>query len=138
MTVDQQPTLIDLDDADLLLENPTDDIRGRNVFDRHGDEIGHIDGLVVDEDEKKVRFVRIGSGGFLGFGETKRLIPVDAITRIADNEVHIDRTKEHVADSSPYDPNVLKTADFYKHLYRHYGYGTFWSPGYVYPYPPML
>lgn len=138
MPADQQPTLIDLDDGDLKLENPTDDIRGRNAFDRHGDKIGDIDGLVVDEDERKVRFIRIGSGGILGIGETKRLVPVDAITRISDNEVHIDRSKEHVAESSPYDPKVLKTSDFYKGLYGYYGYGTFWSPGYVYPYPPML
>ncbi|WP_368680593.1 PRC-barrel domain-containing protein (plasmid) [Rhodococcus opacus] len=133
---ENQRTLIDLDDAAMMLEHPSEDIRGRRVYDREGRELGAIDGLIIDEAESKVRFLRIGSGGFLGFGKTKRLVPVDAITRIEDDAVHLDRTREHVAGSDPYDPEVVPVADFYQRLYEHYGYVPYWAPGYVYPYPP--
>ncbi|MFD6859246.1 PRC-barrel domain-containing protein [Rhodococcus sp. NPDC060090] len=131
-----QPTLIDLEEADMLLEHPGQDIRGRSVYDRGGEELGDIDGLIIDEAERKVRFIRIGSGGFLGIGKTKRLVPVDALTRIEDDRVYIDRTKEHVAGSDPYDPAVVPVSDFYQNLYTHYGYTPFWAGGYIYPYPP--
>ncbi|WP_016693502.1 PRC-barrel domain-containing protein [Rhodococcus rhodochrous] len=130
------PTLIDLDEGEMMLLNPHEDIRGRRVYDRDGEQLGDVDGLLVDEAEQKVRFVRLGSGGFLGIGKTKRLVPVDAITRVEDSGVHIDRTKEHVAGSEPYDPTVLPASDFYQRLYTHYGYPPFWAHGYMYPYPP--
>ena len=130
---DPKPTLIDLGDTDLRLENPLEDIRHRTVHDRVGEKIGEVEGLIIDEGERKVRFIRIGSGGFLGLGRTERLVPVDAITRIGATDVHIDRTREHVAGSSPYDPAIVDRVEFYRDLYNHYGIQPFWTPGYVYP-----
>ncbi|WP_196775160.1 PRC-barrel domain-containing protein [Rhodococcus opacus] len=63
-----QRTLIDLDDAAMMLEHPGDDIRGRRVYDGEGQELGAIDGLIIDEAESKVRFLRIGSVDFSGSG----------------------------------------------------------------------
>ncbi|WP_368680528.1 PRC-barrel domain-containing protein (plasmid) [Rhodococcus opacus] len=137
MATEIQPTLIDLDDANLKLANPLDDIRGQKVFDRNGDEIGDIDSLVVDERENTVRFLRIGSGGFLGMGKTKRLVPVDAITRRESGTVHIDRTRGTVADSSPYDPELVHAPEFYAGLYGYYGYVPFWAPEYTHPDRPQ-
>lgn len=132
MSEEQVPTLIDLDDANLILENPDDDIRGRKVIDRNEQEFGEVDGLLVDERDEKVRFLRIASGGFLGLGKTKRLVPIDAITRVGDDAVHIDRTKEHVAGTSPYDPQVVSPT-YYETVYGEYGFPPFWAPGYLYP-----
>ncbi|MDF3311994.1 PRC-barrel domain-containing protein [Rhodococcus sp. T2V] len=132
----QPPTLIDLDATPLTMEHPEADIRGRTVFDRGGHVLGDVDGLIVDADERRVRFLRIGSGGFFGLGKTKRLVPVDAVIRIDDVSVHLDRTGEHVAQSAEYDPSIVPDADFYETLYTHYGYAPFWMPGYTYPYPP--
>ncbi|QYA99931.1 PRC-barrel domain-containing protein (plasmid) [Rhodococcus sp. USK10] len=137
----QPPTLIDLDAPQLTMEHPEADIRGHTVFDRGGHVLGDVDGLIVDADERRVRFLRIGSGGFFGLGKTKRLVPVDAVIRIDDVSVHLDRTgdhvaRSHVARSAEYDPSLVPDADFYEHLYTHYGYAPFWMPGYTYPYPP--
>ncbi|QHE72721.1 PRC-barrel domain-containing protein [Rhodococcus sp. WAY2] len=131
METENYPTLIDLDDTTLTLANPLEDIRGEKVYDREGHEIGNVDGLLVDEQENRVRFLRIGSGGFLGLGKTKRLIPVDAITRREAGEVHIDRTKDNVAGSSPYDPELENAPEYYAGLYGYYGYMPFWAPGYA-------
>jgi PRC-barrel domain len=49
-----------------------------------------VEDLLIDDRERKVRFLLVEHGGFLGLGETKSFIPVNAITRITDTHVHIE------------------------------------------------
>ena len=49
-------------------DGPEADIRGRTVIDSDGAEVGTVDDLLIDEEEDRVRFLRIGSGGILGMG----------------------------------------------------------------------
>jgi sporulation protein YlmC with PRC-barrel domain len=131
---DETPTtLIRLDDTDLTLETPTDDLRGRKVVDRNGDEVGDVDGLVIDERERRVRFLEVGSGGFLGVGEKQQLVPVDAITSIDDDTVQIATDRTHTAAAPPYDPTLVPEPSFYEDIYQYYDYSPFWAPGYIYP-----
>ena len=69
----------------------------------------------------------------LGFGATKSLIPLDAITRITKDDVFIDRSREHVAAAPRYDPDLVSQLGFYGDLYGHYGLVPFWGMGYAYP-----
>jgi hypothetical protein len=54
-----------------------------------------------------VRFLEVGTGGFLGIGEKRFLVPVEAVTQVAEGWVTIeaDRT-ERVAGSAPFDTKV--------------------------------
>ena len=133
MDDDRITRLVRLGETDLTVKDPAEDIRGRAVVDRAGEEIGQIDALLIDEPEANVRFLEVASGGFLGIGEDKRLIPVDAITRIDANQVHIDVTREHVAGAPAYDPALTTDNRYYGDLYGYYGYAPYWGPGYVYP-----
>ncbi len=126
-------SLVKLGDTDLDVADPAEDVRGRTVLDRNGQEIGEVDGLMIDDRENKVRFLQVGSGGFLGIGKDKALVPVEAVTRIDADHVHIDRTREHVAGSPPYDPDLTYDTDYWGGVYGHYGYTPYWGPGYVYP-----
>jgi hypothetical protein len=91
--------------------------------DKDGHDLGTIEGLLVDEADRKVRFMEVGSGGFLGLGESKSLIPVDAITRMTRDAVHIGHTREHVAGAPRYDPELVETRlDYFFNLYPYYGY----------------
>lgn len=129
-------SIVDLSDTDLTLADKYDDVRGRTVMDREGNEVGDVDGLLIDEDERRVRFLRVGSGGFLGIGEKKRLLPVDVIARV-DDKVHIDRTREDVAGSPEYDPELTEEETLpYGDFYGYYGVAPFWYPGYAYPLYP--
>jgi sporulation protein YlmC with PRC-barrel domain len=125
--------LVKLGDADLTVADPNEDVRGRKVVDRDGKDVGTIHDLFIDSDEKKVRFLQVGSGGFLGLGEKKVLIPVDAITRITDDEVQFDQTHEHVARTPPYDPDLMNDDAYTGGVYGHYGYQPYWTGGYIYP-----
>ncbi|GAA0220584.1 PRC-barrel domain-containing protein [Cryptosporangium japonicum] len=131
MATESLATLVRLSDTGQTVTPPEDDVRGKTVRDRDGENIGKIDDLLVDSDEHRVRFLRLEHGGILGFGATHSLVPVEAITRI-DDEVRVDRTRDVVADAPSYDPDVTD-ADYYSGLYGYYGYTPFWGPGLIPP-----
>jgi sporulation protein YlmC with PRC-barrel domain len=122
----QIASLHSLSEANLTEAIPAEDVRGRKVLDRAGEEIGTVDDLIVDNREVRVRFLRVASGGFLGLGETKFMIPVDAITRIADEAVHIDLTRERVAGAPRYDPDIAVNRGYWDSVATYYGYPPYW------------
>ncbi|MGH2402887.1 MAG: PRC-barrel domain-containing protein [bacterium] len=105
--------------------------------DRAGEELGTVEDLLVDDREQKVRFLEIATGGFLGLGETKFMMPVDAITRIEAETVHIDQTRERVAGAPRYAPELVTDQSHWEELYGYYGYAPFWGPDYAYPLLPL-
>jgi sporulation protein YlmC with PRC-barrel domain len=125
-------TLVKLSDTNLTLADRAEDIRGRDVFDTAGEEVGEVDDLFVDEQEQKVRFLQVASGGFLGLGATKFLIPVDAITRITEDAVYISQTRERLAGVPRYDPSLVDER-YLRDVYGYYGYSPYWGPDYRYP-----
>ncbi len=132
MTNDAQVTLVRLSDSDLTLAGEADDARGRTVVDRNGEEVGQVDDLLIDPDERRVRFLQVASGGFLGLGESKRLVPVDAVTAMADT-IQIDKDRDDVAKAPIYDPELVEERGYYESLYGYYGYSPYWSAGYMFP-----
>ncbi len=124
--------LLDLDEAELVLADPEEDLRGAEVVDRAGGSIGTVDGLLVDETERRVRFLQVGSGGLLGLGRKTRLIPTNAITAVEWHGVRVDTTVADVADSPAYDPDLEPAPDFGRY-YEFYGLPAYWGVGYVHP-----
>jgi sporulation protein YlmC with PRC-barrel domain len=123
--------LVSLEESGLSVEQPADDLRGLTVVDPHHHRVGTVDDLIIDEHERRARLLVVTSGGLLGLGLTKRLIPVDAVTRV-DEQVHIEalHTQVHSAESDP----TLDLTRAYHEMCTHYGYGPFWGAGYVNPY----
>jgi sporulation protein YlmC with PRC-barrel domain len=124
--------LVKLSDTNLTLANRAEDIRGRDVLDTAGEEIGKVDDLLIDEQEKKVRFLQVSSGGFLGLGATKFLIPVDAIMRMTEDAVYISQARERLAGAPRYDPSLVDER-YLSDVYGYYGYSPYWGPDYRYP-----
>jgi hypothetical protein len=117
------PQLVRLRDTDRTVSSSDEDIRGRMARDQDGRDLGTIEGLLIDEAERKVRFMEVGSGGFLGLGESKSLIPVEAITRLTPDAVYIGHTLEHVAGAPRYDPKLMHTElEYFFNLFPYYGY----------------
>jgi sporulation protein YlmC with PRC-barrel domain len=126
-------TLYTLGDRGQTVDRPEDDVRGREVNDKDGEGIGTVADLLVDDQEKKVRFLLVEHGGFLGFGETTTLIPVDAITTITESEVVIDQSRDRVAGAPGYDPDLVDDHPYHSDIYGYYGYAPYWGAGYIYP-----
>jgi len=134
---DHSASLRSISDDKLETSDPAEDVRGRTVVDKAGEDIGHVDDLLVDDREHKVRLLRVAAGGFLGLGEAKFLIPVDAITKVDDKTVHVDQTREHVASGPRYDPELINVRHL-SDVYGHYGYSPWWGLGYSYPMYPYF
>jgi sporulation protein YlmC with PRC-barrel domain len=72
---EQHPNLVKMSDADFRLEEPWQDIRGLEVCDVNGEQIGSVEDLYVDRDSRLPRFLEVSAGGFLGIGKKHFLIP---------------------------------------------------------------
>jgi sporulation protein YlmC with PRC-barrel domain len=131
-TNDMGARLVRLSDTNLTLADGAEDIRGLKVLDMSGEEVGSVNDSFIDEQERKVRFLEVSSGGFLGLGATKFLLPVDAITRISVDVVHINQSRERVAGAPQYDPTLVEER-YVSDVYSHYGYPPYWGPDYHYP-----
>lgn len=125
--------LVWLGDTYRTVADPEADVRGRTAVDRDGAEIGTVDDLLIDEEEDRVRFLRIGSGGILGLGRERFLVPVDAVTVVGRDLVLVGRDRSRLDDAPGYDPELTDDREYYDRLYTWWGYQPYWTPGYAYP-----
>jgi sporulation protein YlmC with PRC-barrel domain len=99
--------LIRLGDSDFVPANPEDDLRGKAVYDAEGQRIGGLEDLYIDRHEREVRFLEVGAGGFLGIGEKRFLVPVEAVVEVAEDRVTIEPGRtEKVDGPAPLDTRV--------------------------------
>jgi sporulation protein YlmC with PRC-barrel domain len=133
MTSNGNATLYTLGDRGQTVDGSANDVRGRDVKDSDGGGIGKVADLLIDDRDEKVRFLLVEHGGFLGFGETKTLIPVDAITKITESEVFIDQSRDRVAAAPGYDPDLVDDRPYHARIYDYYGYAPYWGQAYLYP-----
>jgi len=123
------PRFVKLSHADFVIEFDDEDVRGRDVLSIEGERIGHIDDLIIDTEDSTVRFLEVGTGGILGIGQRKSLIPVEAVSKVEEYRVIVERSQQHVASAPIYNPHVLQTEPYLSDLYEHYGYIPPWTPG---------
>lgn len=133
MPAQSDASLSKLSDTGKTVAGAADDVRGRKVTDKNGKDLGHVHDLLIDDNDGKVRFLLVDHGGFLGIGRTKSFIPVEAITKITEDEVFINHTRDHVAGGPGYDPALVNDRAYHEDIYSYYGYGPSWGAGYAYP-----
>lgn len=122
-----------LRDRGRRVDAPTNDIRGRTVKDSHGEAVGTVADLIVDDQESKVRFLLVEHDGSLGPGG-KTMLPVGAVTRILKDEVFVDQPCDRIASAPGYDPDLVDDRPYQEDLYGRYGCTPHWEQGYAYPF----
>jgi sporulation protein YlmC with PRC-barrel domain len=133
MTDTATRVLVSLKDSGLTITDPFADVLGRKVFDRNGEEIGKVDDLLFDDREKRIQFLRIASGGFLGIGENHFLVPVEGVKSVDQYRVFINRDRSQLTDMPTFASDRDNNTDYYQGLYNWWGYGSYWASGYEYP-----
>ena len=131
MLLPQVRTVVRFSDSECSLADPAEDVRGRAVLDACGDLIGRIDDLLVDEEKCRLRFISVLPGGPLGMGSRRVLIPVEAITRVSNDSVRIDRDAYQVTAAPGDEPYPLNDEHLRK-LYDYYGYPPYWTEDHAY------
>lgn len=99
------------------------------------EDIGHVSALFIDQSKRKVQVLEIRAGGFLEIGDRHFLLPVEAITNVAEGEIHINQTLERVVNSPAYDPAlaVPRTPEYLRSDYGYYGMSPAMGAGFLYP-----
>jgi hypothetical protein len=66
-----------------------------------------VEDLYVDRQEREVRFLEVGTGGFLGIREKRFLVPVEAVTKVSEDRVTVEPERTEKADGpAPFDTKV--------------------------------
>ena len=96
-------------------------LRGCKVFDCNGEEIGNLEDLFIHQDEKRLHYLDVRAGGFLGLGKRIFLIPMHLAEEIREDRVTLNQTREKVIESPEVSPRpVLETHDR-QAVSRHFG-----------------
>ena len=102
--------LVKLRQSDFVLASPEQDIRGKDVYDADGEQIGSVDDLYIDGQERRVRFLKVSAGGFLRVGEKHFLVPVEAVKEAGEARITLVSGNEEVVESPPFDTRVVPPA----------------------------
>lgn len=116
-----------LGETDLTLASGERDVRGVTVKDAAGDELGTVEGIYVDTEERKARFLIVVKGGLLGFGGSQHLVPVEAIASVTDDGVRLRHARDDVEAAPRYDPRLVDQEHYWDEVYRSYGYAPYWG-----------
>ncbi len=97
---------VKLSDSNFVLENPEQDICGKDVYGVDGEHVGSVDDLYIDRQERKVRFLKVKAGDILGIGGKHLLISVEAVAEVAESWVTIEPGREKAVEPAPFDTTV--------------------------------
>jgi sporulation protein YlmC with PRC-barrel domain len=103
--------LVRMGESSFVPRNLEDDVRGKDVYDQEGQRVGSVEDLYIDRKEREVRFLEVGAGGFIGIGEKRFLVPVEAVVEVAEEWVAIEPDrKEKVEGPAPFDTKVAPSS----------------------------
>lgn len=120
------PSVMNLDES-LSSESPeqsllrgSTDVTGYRIHAKDG-EIGHLEDLVVDDEDWIVRYVEVDTRNWLP--GKKVLVQSGRIQQIdwENRSVTMSLTRHAIESAPPYDPSMLITPDYEVQLFKHYG-----------------
>ena len=103
---------------------PDQELRQKSVFDSGSRHIGQVANLYVVEDSRRLRFVDVVTGGFLGLGRKHCLVPVEAITDQAPGSITLE-VDQRSLESAPafFNPQIAPDERSQRATREYYGYG---------------
>ena len=101
-----QPNLVNLNETELYLEEPWQDLRGLEVYDTNNDQIGFVEDVYVNREQREARLLVVSAGGLLGVGKKHFLVPVQEVKRDLEGErLTVEHPKEKVTQSPEFNPD---------------------------------
>jgi sporulation protein YlmC with PRC-barrel domain len=120
---ERQPDLVKLSEEDLHLDEPWQDIRGLEVYDLDGEQVGSVEELYVERDSRLPRFLVVSAGGFLGVGKKHFLVPVEEVSRdVGEERVTLSQDRDKVVGSPNFDVDEAPAPDVQRAVLAYYGH----------------
>ena len=107
-TVRDEGPLEFLRDGNLIFEDVERDVRRRIVTIVGGDDVGHVDDLLVEPAHRVVRYLVVGSGGILGIGRRRQMVSVDSIVGLEPDRVLIAAPESEIRARMLYRPVLIE------------------------------
>ena len=108
--------LVKLDDFEGELDEQWQDVKGRKVLDKNGEEIGTVEDLYVYKDASSVHLLKVSGS------ERSFLIPVDAVTNVTDEGVEVEQAGDVIQTSPEFDSEEVPDTETSRTAHEHYGY----------------
>jgi hypothetical protein len=123
---ERQPNLVKLSEEELHLDEPWQDIRGLDVSDIDGEQIGSVEELYVERDSRLPRFLVVSAGGYLGLGKKHFLVPVEEGSRDMGEEerVTLNRDRDKVVGSPNFEADEAPPSEVQRAVLAYYGLPT--------------
>ena len=120
----QRSNLTKLSETELPLEEPWQDMRGLDVYDIAGEQIGSAEDLYIDRETRLASYLVVSAGGFLGIGKKHFLIPVEEVSRdVGEDRVTVTQNREKVLNSPEFDTDVgVPAGDLQRAIEAYYGH----------------
>jgi sporulation protein YlmC with PRC-barrel domain len=106
-------------------------LKGDDVVNRSGEDLGKIEDLMIDLDRGRVAYAVLSFGGFLGMGDKLFAIPWEALTiDTASKRFVLNISKELLERAPGFDKNNwpdMADPAWGVELYGYYGYKPYWN-----------
>jgi hypothetical protein len=102
-------------------------IQGTRVFNPAGEELGHIDDVMVDAASGRVVYGVLQFGGFLGIGSDFHAIPFGKLRYEAERNGYVtDLTKDQLENAPRQEDSWLKDREWQQRSHEYYGVAPYW------------
>jgi ribosomal 30S subunit maturation factor RimM len=108
--------LVKLDDFEGELEEHWQDIQGRKVIDKNGDEVGTVEELYIWEGPSTVHLITVSGD------ERSFLIPVHTVTNVDEEAVALEVGNDKVMDSPEFESDDVPDSETRRAIFAYYGY----------------
>ena len=117
-----------LTSSGLELDDPSRDLRGRDVVDRNGSTVGTVAEMLIDPGLRVARMLVLETGGgLLGMGKKQYLVPLEAVNADG-SQVRMQWTKEEITNEPEYHLADGEEEELqYVQVYAAYGIRPYWE-----------
>lgn len=102
-------------------------VQGTKVYSPNGDDLGHIDDVMVEPATGRVVYGVLQFGGFLGIGSDYFPIPFGRLRYDGTRDAYTtDLTKEQLENAPRHDDNWHSDREWQERSHQHYGVSPYW------------
>jgi len=109
---------------------PATKLLGERVLDSKGENLGKVEDLAIDFEQGRIRYAILSFGGFLGMGEKRFAVPVQALKRFDDDRLVLNLDREKLKNAPGIARDEWQDFDdqtYAVDVYKFYGYAPYWS-----------
>lgn len=104
------------------------DVNGTEVYSHDGNNVGHIDHLMIDKKSGKVAYAVMHFGGFLGMGEESHSIPWDKLRYDTGKNGYVtDITEEQLKGAPERSREWHSDRDWEQRTHDYYSVRPYWG-----------